>query len=377
MDGPLHRSCASACRLISSAVQIFRNNTTPWLSAHVQADRLPTVPHSSDEVLRASAHFAMGTRFSIYLACADEAEADACFRAVFEEIDRLENTFSRFRPGSEISRLNRDAPLFPVTTDPEVFQLLVLATDVSRRTQGAFDITCGRVTRAWRAAAKSSFPVNESDWRQFRASAGWEKLLLDPVARTVQFANREVELDLGAIAKGYAVDCAIDLLESIQVDGIIDAGSSSIAAAGGAVDWQWTVELAHPFGAPLPVAQLALEDRAISTSGTKEQSFQQDGRTYSHLVDLMAQEPFRSQFSTRVLQTTVLAPTSTMADALSAAMFLLGPERGCTALEQFENCSALWILQEGKSIAFSCHRWPGQIPQLEKEQIWTDVISLD
>lgn len=364
--GVARRPSTMATSLVSAVVHIVQNNTEPSLLAHPLADRCDLVPHSSPGHLQNRAHFAMGTRFNVYLDCPEEAEADACFRAVIEEIDRLEDTFSRFRPGSELSRLNRHASDGPITTDPEVFQLLAFATDVSRKTDGAFDITAGRLTRAWKSAAKSSLPIDANDWAQLCASAGWKNLQLDPAARTVQFAHRELELDLGAIAKGYAVDCAIDLLESLQVAGIIDAGSSSIAATRDAAEWRWTVDISHPFNPSLTIAQVALAECALSTSGVREQSFTHDGRIYSHLIDLTAQEPFLAERSPQVLQVTVLAPTSTLADALSTAVFLLGPERGCAALEHFEDCSALWILQEGENIVCRGHRWPEQVAIQER-----------
>src|ERR1035441_5486847 len=90
-------------------------------------------------------HRAMGTGFTLYVDCADEAQAQSCFQAVFDEIDRVEATFSRFRPSSEISRINREAADGPMVTDPEVFRLLATAKDVSRKSSGVFDITVGRL----------------------------------------------------------------------------------------------------------------------------------------------------------------------------------------------------------------------------------------
>ena len=364
--GVARRPSSVLASLFISPVQIAQNNAEPSPLAHAPADRLDVIPRSFPRHLQARAHFAMGTRFNVFLDSPDEAEADACFRTIFEEVDRLEDTFSRFCPGSELSRLNRLAGVGPVTTDPEVFQLLALAIDVSRKTDGAFDITTGRLTRAWRSAAKSSVPIDANDWAKLCASAGWSNLLLDPLARTVRFANRELELDLGAIAKGYAVDCAIDRLESLQVGGIIDAGSSSIAATCDAASWGWLIAIAHPLNPSSTTIQLLLDTRALSTSGIRGQSFIHNGRICSHLIDPTAREPFLAERSPQVLQTTVLAPVSTMADALSTAAFLLGPERGRAALERFDDCSALWILREGEDIVFRSHRWPGQVAFQER-----------
>jgi thiamine biosynthesis lipoprotein len=301
----------------------------------------------------------MGTIFTVYLDLAEEVHAQACFDAVFDEIDRLEQTFSHFDASSELSRINRHAEDGPMVTDPEVFRLLATALDVSQKTDGVFDITVGRLTRAWGFTERRREIPDERQLAAARKSVGWRHVQLDPEWRTVQFAQTGMELDLGAIAKGYAVDCALDLLRTVGVSALIDAGTSSIAGVGESFSSDWTVSIANPVDRAQPLCEVQIGNRALSTSGVMEQSFVHDGRIYSHLIDPTASGVVRNATGQQVLQVTVLAPTSTLADALSTAMFILGHKQGSVALEQFSDCSALWVYSTASGIACQAYQWPG------------------
>ena len=136
--------------------------------------------------LRTRSQVAMGTEFTLYLDSADEVRAQACFDAVFDEIERLEATFSRFRVSSEISRLNREACNGPMVTDPEVYQLLAAALDLSRKTEGAFDITVGRLTRAWGFSVRQPRIPDAQTMAAAQECVGWTNIELDPEWRTVE-----------------------------------------------------------------------------------------------------------------------------------------------------------------------------------------------
>lgn len=315
----------------------------------------------SDPALSVRSHPAMGTAFDVYLHDVAAPDLQACFQTIFEEIDRIETTFSRFLPGSEISRINRLASQGPVVTDPEVFGLLAFCVAMSEKSQGAFDVTVGPRTRAWKAAQSrdaSNERVSSLENQQTRAEAvGWRHLHLDAQWRTVEFLKPGMELDFGAVAKGYAVDCALRSLRPLGVECLIDAGSSSIGATGEFFNSHWQVEIADPTPDSLTLPALRLEGRALSTSGIKEQHRIEDGRIVSHLID---PDPARAEFHPQrtILQTTVLCADSTMAEALSTALFVLGPERGAGVLELYPGSSALWICREGGSTSVAAVRWP-------------------
>jgi thiamine biosynthesis lipoprotein len=304
----------------------------------------------------------MRTEFTVYLDLSDEIQARACFQAAFDEIDRIEHTFSRFRLDSEVSRLNYFASNGPVVTDPEVFEVLTAALDVSAKTDGAFDITVGKLTRAWGFAdRRPAIPAAESLVEAMQCT-GWTHVELDKEWRTVRFLRPGVELDLGGIAKGYAVDRAIEVLRAAGVSTLINAGSSSIAATDEAIARGWDVAISNPTDALQTLCEIQLGSRALSTSGVKEQHFIQDGHLFGHLIDPTAQLGRESSAEDvagqRILQATVLAPTSILADALSTAMFLLGARRGSAILPHFDDCSALWIYSDTTGISWLTYNWP-------------------
>jgi thiamine biosynthesis lipoprotein len=310
------------------------------------------------ESFHAHSRPAMGTLFTVYLHDLGEAQELAVLQAVFDEIERVEKTFSRFLPSSEIARINREAGQGPVVTDPEVFHLLEYAKELSGKTEGAFDITVGRLTRAWGFAERKRAMPSSDVLEAAEAAVGWRHLQLDAKWRTVEFLKPGMELDLGAIAKGYAVDCALDLLRSLAVQAMIDAGSSSIAANGDFFSRAWPVCVADPASGDELLCEVQLGDRALSTSGVKEQSFTREGRVYSHLLDPASHQREQDSHPLQVLQTTVLAPDSRLADGLSTALFLLGPRRGEAVMEQFPECSAFWACRGNKGDFCAGIRWP-------------------
>jgi thiamine biosynthesis lipoprotein len=300
----------------------------------------------------------MGTLFKVYLRDLDEAQEVAVSQAVFDEIERVEKTFSRFLPSSEIARINREAVCSPVVTDPEVFHLLEFSKQLSNNTEGAFDITIGRLTHAWGFAERKRDLPSPEALKAAEAAVGSQHLQLDAQWRTVEFLKAGMELDLGAIAKGYAVDCALHLLRSLAIEAMIDAGFSSIAANGDFFSQAWPVCIADPSIENEVLSELLLGDRALSTSGVKEQSFTSEGRIYSHLLDPTLHHREQNLPPLQVLQTTVLAPDSTLADGLSTALFVLGPRRGFAVMEHFPECSAFWVCREDNSDFCVGIRWP-------------------
>lgn len=303
----------------------------------------------------------MGTIFDVYLHGVDQRDAHSCFQVVFEEIERVEKAFSRFLPASEITRINRNAPHGPVVTDPEVFRLLTFACDLSQQTGGAFDITVGHLTRTWGFSEHRAAIPDAEDLRKAKAAVGWEKLQLDSEWRTVEFLHPDLELDFGAIAKGYALDCALTLLSPLQMDCLISAGSSSIAATGDFFSQSWPIAIADPLrGNKDTLGEIRLGSRALSTSGVREQSFNIDGRIYSHLLDPRETAESRTPAEPTVLQVTVLSPSALVAEGLSTSLFLLGPEKGKHLLQSYPQSSALWVCGTGDTIELIKANWRDQ-----------------
>lgn len=308
-------------------------------------------------------HLAMATEFHLYLdSSLGDSEAYTLAQAVFAEVDRVEEIFSRFRRSSEISRLNELAALGPVVTDPEVFGLLARARALWEKSGGAFDLALGRLSRAWGFADRAPHLPTAEELAEAQAASGMEWVRLDPDWRTVEFARAGIELDLGAFAKGYAVDCALGVLHAAGIAGLIDAGHSSLAASGEPFSSAWRIEVNAPAlgqDEARTIDAIALGCRALGSSGIMEQKFEAGDRIYSHLLD--PRKNHETGQRRQMLQTTVLAATAAEADALSTALFVLGPEQGRALVDAEENCAALWLYEEDGRVGVAARKWPHKL----------------
>lgn len=282
----------------------------------------------------------MGTTVAIYLYASTRARAAELFEVAFQEIDRVEEALSTYRPTSEISRINGTAAREPVVTDPEVFGLLERALDYSRLTGGAFDITVGTLVRSWGFFRNDGHYPSPDELATARAKVGWRQVALDRATRTVRFLTPGIELDLGGIGKGFALDRAALILRRHGVTAaLLGAGQSSYYAIGAPPDAEgWRVVIPDPRDPDRALSTVWLRDRSLSTSGNAQKFFELDGRRYSHIIDPRTGEP-----ATGTLRVTVTARTAEQGDVLSTALFVLGPERAARLVEQYPEVAALLV----------------------------------
>ena len=268
-------------------------------------------------------HPAMGTDYTLYIYAADDAAADREATRVFGIIDGIDELLSNYKPQSELSRINREAGQHAVTTDPETFRFLEQSLQWSARSDGAFDITVGRLMKVWGFFRSSGRVPTDAELAQVRAATGWRHVVLDAATRTVRFTSPDVELDPGGIGKGFAVDAAI---EALRADGVqaalLSAGSSTIYALGappGRAGWQ--VQIPDPqHRVPVGEAEpsVTLRDTSLSTANCTEKHFEADGHQYCHIMDPRTLRPVEG-----IVQATVIARSATDSDALSNAFFVL------------------------------------------------------
>lgn len=297
---------------------------------------------------------AMGTVFAIHLYAESELQALSFFEVAFEEVERLEETLSKFRPSSEICRINRLAATQPVTTDPEVFSLIDRSLRYSEQTAGAFDITVGPLMRTWGFFRAEGHLPNAEELSAARERTGFDKVFLDRGTRTISFVVPTMELDLGAIGKGYAVDQAVEILrEEGTRAALVVAGSSTVYALGAPPGEEgWKIHVPDPVDRTRKISSVKLCDQAISTSGSYERFFELDGRRYCHVMDPRTGMPVEG-----VLQSTLIGSDGAMTDAISNALFVLGVD-GNKLLSKFEGVSALSVLTDGPAHRILKWNWP-------------------
>ncbi|MES2392703.1 MAG: FAD:protein FMN transferase [Acidobacteriota bacterium] len=290
-------------------------------------------------------HPAMGTDFTLYIYTADAAAADREADRAFAVVDQLESLLSNYQPQSELSRMNSEAASHAVTTDPETFRFLKESLAWSARSDGAFDITVGKLMKAWGFFRSTGHLPTDADLARVRAETGWKRVMLTAGTRTVRFTAPGVELDPGGIGKGFAVDAAI---HELRADGVrvalLSAGSSTIYALGsppGAAGWK--VQVPDPQHRGATLSTIELHDTSLSTANCSEKHFVAGGHQYCHIMDPRTLRPVEGR-----LQATVIASSATDSDALSNVIFVLdtaGRKRVMASLPRAD--AALVVLAGG------------------------------
>jgi FAD:protein FMN transferase len=269
---------------------------------------------------------AMACRFEVTLSDEDARHVEAA-RAALDEADRVESVLTVFRDSSEVAGVNRAAAAGPVVVGDMLFALLERCRAVHEATGGAFDPTSGPLTRCWGFLARAGRLPSAEEIAEAMASVGFGKVRLDAASRTVGFGAPGMALNFGGIGKGLALDRMAAVLRARGVPrALVSAGGSSAIAIGGGDGF--VVDLTSP-RLPDPLARLFLAEAALGTSGAGEQYFEAEGRRYGHVIDPRTGWPCEG-----VLSASVVAPEATLADALSTAFLVGGPqlaERYCAA----------------------------------------------
>jgi len=282
----------------------------------------------------------MGTVAAVQCVDAEAApQARDTTQATFERLNAL---LSIWREDSEVSAINRAAGTgASVAVSPEVAEVLKAALELCDKSDGAFNPLVGPVMKAWGFNAADARPAlpDAAVLREAVALTDWRHVVLD--SNTILLPKTGMSLDLGAIAKGYAVDVAYDALKAeghtnllIDLGGDLRAMGEAAPGRGG-----WRTGIRNPFRRGENIAQFLLADgEGVATSGNYERFVEIEGVRYAHIMDARTARPV-----TGMASVTVIAPTSMLADGLSTTLFVLGVERGAEFLKGYPGCEAVWI----------------------------------
>ena len=328
------------------------------LLAAMAAFSLTVLSSFADETLQKFVYekAEMGLPFRISLYAKDEATAKAAAEAAFDRVAVLNSILSDYDPDSELSRLSHTSgqgKAVPVSTD--LWRVLVRAQEYAVRSDGAFDITVGPLVNLWRRARhKQELPTPELI-AEMKARVGYKNLRLDPEHHTAELLVPEMRLDLGAIAKNYAVDEAVAVLKQRGITRVLVGGSGDMTAADAPPDQPgWRIEVA-PLdvpGAPPPQI-IYLKNRSIATSGDIFQRVEIGGKRYSHIVD-----PHTGIGLTDHSLVTVVASDCMAANGLTTTISVLGPERGLKFVEETPGAAAHVVRMPDDKIQFvESSRW--------------------
>ncbi len=251
--------------------------------------------------------------------------AEPSLQLALESARHVEELMSRFLPGSDISRLAAATAGTPVQVDAQTLRVLKLSKDIHRRSGGAFDVTVGPLVRLYKYTGQEEKPLpTDAEIAEALRLVGSDKLLLDEGEGTARLSRSGMTVDLSAVAKGFSVDAALEVLrESGARAALVEIGGEVRAFGRKPGGESWRVGIQHP-RANRRMAVLELDDRAVATSGDYQKFFKKGGRRASHIVDPRTGKPLVGG----AISVTVLAPTCALADGLATAISVLGPAQG-------------------------------------------------
>jgi FAD:protein FMN transferase len=307
-----------------------------------QAAPTPAAPAVAKVVARTFPVMGTEVTFSAYTDQPDKAEH--AFASAYDEIRRVEKLMTDWeRPGepeSDIVRINKAAGKKAVKVDPETIEVIEKSLEMSRRSEGAFDITFAAMHGLWKfdEDMDHSIPAPEEIEKR-RKLINWRDVIVNIKPGTVKLRRPGMRMGLGGIAKGYAVDrCSAVLRSSGLKDFMVQAGGDLyVSGRKGSVNWM--VGVRDPRGGPRDIiARMPIQDHAFSTAGDYERGFVQAGRRYHHIIDPKTGYP-----ATASREVTIFAPNAFLADALDDAVFILGPTKGMALVDSYPDCATLIV----------------------------------
>ena len=295
--------------------------------AKQNANVLQTVKHT--QIL-------LGTVVDIQVRDYDLRKAENAVAEAFGEINRIDDLFSTFNEESPVWKINNSKDSI-LNINPEVYDLLILCDSITKISDGGFDVSLDNLTKCWGFYTDNPhLPEKTSiDWAL--NICGWKNVELLGSNRILKKKN--IKFNFGAIAKGYAVDKAIDVLKKYEIrEALVNAGGEI-----NVIGSDWIVGIQHPRNENDMIARIKLENASVATSGDYEQYFEQNGVRYHHIIN-----PATGYPSKGLQSVTIINKENKVADALATAVFVMGKEKGMRLIEQLSNTEAMIIDSNGK-----------------------------
>jgi FAD:protein FMN transferase len=300
---------------------------------------------------------AMACEWEVQLAATRDDDSMEHIFAALDLVEALESQLTVYRSESEVLRINRQAAAAPIPVEERLFEVLQLAQQLFHETDGALDITSGPLSETWGFSRRRGRVPHPAEIASALMRVGMDGVALDETMRTVAFRRPGLGVNLNSIGKGYALDRMAELLDENGVDDyLLHGGRSSVLARGdhpgSSPGSGWTIGLRHPLRPSERLCEFSLQNQSLSTSGSGTQFFRRRGRRYGHILDPRTGRPAEGIFSA-----TVIAPTAAVADALSTAFYVMGPEKTADFCARRTDLAALLVgpaNRDGDVRLFAC-----------------------
>jgi len=283
----------------------------------------------------------MGTRIAVQLWATDPDLAARAMDAVMADMHRTDELMSTYKPESQLSQVNAHAFERPVKVDPDIIDVVQQALEYSRLSDGAFDVTYASVGYLY-DYRKHVHPT-DAQIAAALPSVDYRQLRVDPAANTIRFLSKGMRVDLGGIAKGWAVDRGVDILRRLGIEhAMVNAGGDT-RLLGDRLGKPWVVGIRDPRKDNTVVTRIPLQDEAISTSGDYERFFEENGVRYHHIL-----VPGTGRSPHAVRSVTIIGPTATRTDGITKPVFILGVERGMEFVRRVKDVEAIIVDDQGR-----------------------------
>ena len=294
----------------------------------------------------------MGTRFEITLVSTQEV-ANQYLNAAQGEIERIERLISSWDANSQTAEINRQAGIKPVKVAKELYDLIARSIEISKITQGSFDISYAALDPVWFFDGRMKAVPSESERLKSVQNIGFKDLVLNAKEQTVYLPKKGMKIGFGAIGKGYAADATKKLMKSLGVSsGIINA-SGDLTSWGKKPDGtDWQVGISNPENPAKVFSWFPVRDAAVATSGNYEKYVTLEGKQYSHIMDPRTGMPVSG-----IKSVTVFAPNAELADAFATAVFIMGIDTGIDTISQLPGMSCIIVDAENNIHHSSNIQW--------------------
>lgn len=279
--------------------------------------------------------FAMDTVMQIHI---PQRNGEQAANAAQQAVEEVEQYASATLPDSDLSRLNRSGGAMRLEVRTELWEMLELSDQIWKLSDGAFDIAMKNLSAVWGFGSETQQVPTEQERLQALETSGWNQVSIDSEAIVL---THQVQLDLGAVAKGYAARKAIEVLQKNQIQNASISLGGNVCVLGTNQGKLWKVGIANPDVPSEIIGYLELSDTSVVTSGDYQRYFEQDGKQYHHILDPQSGMPVENGLSS----VTVIYPDPAMADAYSTALFVLGKEKGMLFAQQ-QQIQAVFVTKD-------------------------------
>jgi len=280
--------------------------------------------------------YLMGTSVQVQAIGLDDVARQQAIEEAFAAIAEVDRLMSNYRQDSELTRINTSAASGPVEISDPMLRVLQAAQRISAGSNGAFDVTVGPLVKLWGFFDKRPHVPSDAELAAVRPLVDYRNILIDGDRHAVRFARAGVEIDLGGIAKGFAVELAADVLRRRGLDGLVDAGGNQYLVGTPPGKTRWTIGINDPDARENLLGALEVPEGSVSTSANNSNFLAVDGHRYGHLLDPHSLRPSSASESA-----TIVSRDGTLADALSKAAFVLGPRDGIALIDSMPDVAGL------------------------------------